>query len=107
MLIQILKSKIHKAKVTDSCLDYEESITLDSKVMNSVGIQEYERVFIYNVNNGERWDTYAIKGKEREYILNGPSARKGQIGDILIICAYAYIDINEKILKPKIIKLNN
>lgn len=106
MLIEIFKSKIHRVKVTASDLNYIGSVTIDEDLLDASGIMVGERVFIVNVNNGERFDTYAIKGKRGsgEICLNGPAARKVQKGDIVIIIAYAQMTPEEaKDFQPKII----
>lgn len=91
MLIQVLKSKIHRVTVTDANLNYMGSITLDRDLMDAVGIVEGERVFIVDNNNGERFDTYVITGPRGSgtVCLNGAAARRVQPGDIIIIMAYA------------------
>lgn len=106
MLIEIFKSKIHRVKVTESDLNYIGSITIDEDLLDASGILVGERVYIVNVNNGERFDTYAIKGKRGsgEVCLNGPAARKVQRGDIIIVIAYAQMTPEEaKTFQPKII----
>lgn len=106
MLIQVLKSKIHRATVTEARLDYIGSITIDSELMEAAGIIEGERVFIVNNNNGERLDTYTIAGEPGSGVicLNGAAARKVQPGDVVIIMAYALVTQEEaKELKPKVI----
>ncbi|MBS1549196.1 MAG: aspartate 1-decarboxylase [Bacteroidetes bacterium] len=106
MLIEVFKSKIHRVKVTASDLDYIGSITIDEDLLDASGIMVGERVYIVNVNNGERFDTYAIKGKRGsgEICLNGPAARKVQKGDVVIIIAYAHMTPEEaKNHHPKII----
>jgi aspartate 1-decarboxylase len=87
----MLKSKIHRARVTDGNIDYEGSITIDKKLMNAADILPYEQVQILNVNNGARFSTYAIEGKENggEICLNGAAARLVAKGDIVIILTYA------------------
>jgi len=106
-----LRAKIHLATVTESNLAYEGSITIDREIMDMVGILPYEQVMISNMNNGERFETYVIAGKpgSREFCLNGPTARKGAVGDKIIIFSYIYTDIGEikKNFKPIIIKLND
>lgn len=106
-----LRSKIHLATVTESNLAYEGSITIDSELMEMVGILPYEQVMISNMNNGERFETYVIPGKPglREFCLNGPTARKGAVGDRIIIFCYCYMDDHEieKEFKPVIIKLDD
>jgi len=106
MQIQILKSKIHRVKVTQAELNYVGSITLDENLMNASDIVENEKVQVVNVNNGERFETYVIKGRRGsgEICMNGPAARKTQVGDILIIISYATIDKSEaKLHKPIIV----
>ncbi len=94
MFIEILKSKIHKVKVTEANLQYVGSITIDEALMEAADIVENEKVQIVNVNNGERLETYVIKGKRNSGVigLNGPAARKAQIGDVVIIISYASIE---------------
>lgn len=106
MQIQVVKSKIHRVKVTGADLNYIGSITIDENLLEASNIIEGERVFIVNINNGERFDTYAIKGEKNSGIitLNGPAARKVQKDDIIIIIAYAILDFEEaKTFKPCII----
>lgn len=85
----ILKSKIHRAKVTETNLYYEGSITIDKDLMKKADIVEGEKVEVLNLNNGSRTETYAIEGKSGQICLNGPAARKAYAGDELIILAYA------------------
>lgn len=104
--LQILKSKIHRVTVTEANLDYIGSITIDSKLMEAAGILPGERVFIVDNNNGERFDTYAIKGEPGSGVicLNGAAARKVHRGDIVIIMAYAMMTEEEaRAFKPKVI----
>ncbi len=106
MLIEILKSKIHRAVVTEADLNYIGSITIDEDLMDASGIIENEKVQVVNINNGERLETYVIKGKRGsgEICMNGPAARKVQPGDIIIIMAYAIMDAEKaKDFVPKII----
>lgn len=106
MLIEVLKSKIHRVRVTDADLHYIGSITLDKKLIEAANLIVGEKVQIVNINNGERLETYVIQGKEGsgEVTLNGPAARKVQKGDIIIILAYAQLDIKEaKSFKPTLI----
>lgn len=105
MLIEVFKSKIHRVRVTESNLNYIGSITIDEDLIEAAGIVVGERVYIVNVNNGERFDTYVIKGKRGsgEICLNGPAARKVQKDDIVIIIAYAQMTMEEaKSFQPKI-----
>ncbi|MDD5165779.1 MAG: aspartate 1-decarboxylase [Candidatus Omnitrophica bacterium] len=106
MLRTILKSKIHRARVTEANLYYEGSITIDASLMKSADIIEGEKVEVFNMNNGHRLETYAIKGKPGSGVicLNGPAARGACIGDQVIIVSYVLADEKEaKVIKPKII----
>jgi aspartate 1-decarboxylase len=106
MQIQVLKSKIHRVKVTGADLNYIGSITIDQALLEASNIIEGERVSIVNINNGERFDTYAIVGERNSGIitLNGPAARKVHKDDIIIIISYATLDFEEaKTFKPWII----
>lgn len=103
MLVQVLKSKIHRVKVTQAELNYIGSITIDPDLMEAANMIEGERVQIVNVNNGERLETYIITGKRGsgEICLNGPAARKVAVGDIIIIITYAMMEFEEaKKFKP-------
>lgn len=106
MNIEILKSKIHRVKVTGAELHYVGSITIDESLMEAANLIEGEKVQIVNINNGERIETYVIKGKRNsgEVCLNGPAARKVQVGDIIIIIAYASMDFEAaKSFRPTVI----
>ncbi|MEN9522297.1 MAG: aspartate 1-decarboxylase [Bacteroidota bacterium] len=106
MQIEILKSKIHRATVTDANLNYVGSITIDEALMEAANMIENEKVHVVNNNNGERFETYIIKGERNsgEICLNGAAARKVQPGDIVIIVSYATMDFEEaKKFKPAII----
>ena len=106
MLIEICKSKIHRVKVTQAELHYVGSITIDEDLMEASNIIENEKVQIVNINNGERLETYVIKGERGSGMvcLNGPAARKVQVGDIIIIISYAQMDFEEaKLFKPSLI----
>lgn len=106
MLIEVLKSKIHRVTVTDANIQYVGSITIDEALMDAAHIIENEKVQVVNVNNGERLDTYVIKGKRNTGIvcLNGPAARKCVVGDVIIIISYASMDFNEaKNFKPTVV----
>ncbi len=106
MYIQILKSKIHRVTVTEACLDYIGSITIDSDLLDAAGILPGERVYIVDNNNGERLDTYVIAGERGSGVicLNGAAARKVQPGDIVIIMAYAMVTPGEAAtFQPKVI----
>lgn len=106
MLLEIMKSKIHRVSVTQANLNYIGSITIDSNLMEAAGIFEGERVYIVNNNNGERFDTYVISGEPGSgtICLNGAAARKVQPGDIVIIMAYALMTPEEaRGFKPKVV----
>jgi aspartate 1-decarboxylase len=106
MFVDILKSKIHQVKVTEANLHYVGSITIDENLMDAAHIIENEKVQVVDINNGERLETYVIKGKRGtgEICLNGPAARKMAVGDIIIIMAFASMDFEEaKKFKPSII----
>lgn len=106
MQIEVLKSKIHRVKITGADLNYIGSITIDEDLMEAANIIEGEKVSIVNVNNGERLDTYVISGKRGsgEITMNGPAARKVQPGDIVIIISYARMDMEEaRKFRPTII----
>ncbi len=105
----MLRSKIHMATVTESNIAYEGSITIDEAILKEAGMLPYEQVMISNVNNGERFETYIIAGKKNsgEICLNGPTARKGVVGDKVIIFCYNYFDDSDiKDFKPKIVHVN-
>ncbi len=106
MFIEVCKSKIHRVTVTGADLQYVGSITIDEDLMDAANIIENEKVQIVDINNGERLDTYVIRGDRGtgEIILNGPAARRVAIGDIIIIVSYASMDFEEaKLFKPRII----
>lgn len=106
MFVEVVKSKIHRVTVTEANLHYVGSITIDEALMEASNIIENEKVQVVNVNNGERLETYVIKGERNsgKICLNGPAARKVIVGDEVIIIAYAYMDFNEaKNFKPAII----
>ncbi len=97
MQIQVLKSKIHRAVITEANLNYVGSLTLDEDMMDAAHIIENEKVQVVNVNNGERLETYVIRGKRGSGVccLNGPAARKGAVGDIVVVISYALMDFEE------------
>ncbi len=106
MQIEVLKSKIHRVKVTEADLHYIGSITIDEDLMDAVNIIENEKVQVVNLDNGERLITYVIKGKRGsgEICMNGPAARKALVGDTLIILSYAMMPLEEaKKFEPIII----
>lgn len=106
MQITMMKSKIHRVKVTQAELNYVGSITIDEDLMDAVGLLENEQVHVVNNNNGERLITYVIKGERGTGIicLNGSAARKAQVGDIVIIMSYGILDAEEaKSFKPRVV----
>lgn len=106
MLIQVVKSKIHRVKVTQADLNYIGSITIDEDLMNEANIVEGERVQIVNINNGERFETYVIKGEQKSGMicLNGPAARRVAVGDLIIVIGYGFLDFEEaKTFKPALV----
>ncbi|MCX7641367.1 MAG: aspartate 1-decarboxylase [Elusimicrobiales bacterium] len=108
MMIEVMKSKIHRAKITSTDIDYEGSITIDHQLCKKANLKEFEKVDVYNITNGERFTTYVIYGKKGEIQINGAAARLCQKGDIIIIVSYALIDEKEyENFKPKIIILKN
>jgi aspartate 1-decarboxylase len=106
MQIQVLKSKIHRARITQAELHYVGSITLDEDLMDAANLIENEKVHVLNVNNGERLETYVIRGERGSGIvcMNGPAARKIMEGDIVIVISYATMDFEEaKKFKPTLV----
>ena len=106
MDIEILKSKVHRATITEANLNYVGSLTLDEDLMDAAGMIENEKVQVVNVNNGARIETYLIKGKRGSgtCCLNGPAARQGAVGDIVIIISYAHMEFEEaKRFKPRVV----
>jgi aspartate 1-decarboxylase len=106
MFIEVVKSKIHQVKVTEANLYYVGSITIDEDLMDASNLIENEKVQVLDISNGERLETYVIKGKRNsgEICVNGPAARKIAVGDVIIIVSYASMDFDEaKKFKPQII----
>ena len=106
MFIEVVKSKIHKVTVTEANLQYVGSITIDEDLMDAASIIENEKVQVVNINNGERLETYVIKGERGsgDVCLNGAAARKAAVGDIIIIITYAMMDLEEaKSFKPTLL----
>ena len=106
MNIEVVKSKIHKVTVTEANLQYVGSITIDEDLLEASNIIENEKVQVVNINNGERLETYVIKGERGsgEICLNGPAARKVTVGDVIIIISYASLDFEEaKKFKPTLL----
>lgn len=97
MLIEVLRTKIHRITVTEANVDYIGSITLDEDLIDASGLLEGEKVQVLNVNNGNRLETYVIKGKrgDRQVCMNGPAALKMGVGDVIIVVAYALMTIEE------------
>ncbi len=109
MFCTMLKAKLHRARVTHSELEYEGSCAIDGKLLELSGIREYEQIEIYNVTNGERFTTYAIRAEDGSGVIsvNGAAAHKANPGDIIIICAY--VGLNQQELttyKPTLVYLN-
>ncbi len=106
MQIEILKSKVHRVSITEANLNYVGSLTLDEDLMDAANMIENEKVQVVNVNNGSRIETYLIKGKRGSGVccLNGPAARQGAVGDIVIVISYAIMDFEQaKKFKPYIV----
>ncbi len=106
MTIEVLKSKIHRATVTEADLNYIGSITIDEDLMEAANLIEFEKVSVYDITNGNRLDTYVIKGERKSGVicLNGAAARKVAVGDNVIIVSYAAMDFEEaKSFRPHII----
>ncbi|MFA4840035.1 MAG: aspartate 1-decarboxylase [Candidatus Neomarinimicrobiota bacterium] len=109
MNINVLKSKIHRATVTETRLNYEGSVTIDRELIDAAHLHIYEKVQILNINNGSRFETYVIEGTagEREICLNGAAARLAQPGDLIIILSYASVDEQElKDWKPVVVHVD-
>jgi len=109
MQITLLKAKLHQARVTHSELEYEGSCAIDADLLNKAGIHEYEQIHIYNLNNGERFITYAIRAQAGSRIIsiNGAAAHKAEPGDRVIICAYARLAQHEVAsFKPTLVYLD-
>ncbi len=106
MQIEVLKSKIHRAVITEANLHYVGSLTLDEDLMDAANLIGNEKVQVVNVNNGERLETYVIKGKRGSGVvcLNGPAARRGMAGDVVVIISYAQMDFEEaKTFSPRLV----
>ncbi|MEI6059841.1 MAG: aspartate 1-decarboxylase [Bacteroidota bacterium] len=106
MIIEVLKSKLHRATITQANLNYIGSISIDEDLMEAANLIEFEKVQIVNINNGERIETYVIRGERGTGVisLNGAAARKAQVGDLVIIASYAQMDFEEaKSHKPTIV----
>ncbi len=109
MQLTLLKAKLHRACVTHAELDYEGSCAIDGDLLDAAGIREYEQIQIYNLGNGERFETYAIRAEHGSRIIsvNGAAAHKARVGDRVIICAYVGMSAAEaEIHKPKLVYLD-
>ncbi len=105
----MLRAKIHKATVTESNITYEGSLTVDESLLDATGIRPYEQIQVSNLNNGERFETYVIPGERNSGVicLNGPTARKGTVGDVIIIFSYGYyLEEEIKDFPPLIVRLD-
>lgn len=110
MLLEFLDSKIHRATVTESNLNYVGSITIDEEIIEAANIREWQKVDILDINNGERFQTYVIKGERgsKMFCVNGAAARKVQAGDKIIICSYRYVSEDEIVdYKPNIVQIDD
>jgi len=106
MFIEVLKSKIHRVVCTESNLDYMGSITIDEDYMDAVGLIANEKVHVLNLTNGERLETYVIKGMRGSKVigLNGPAAHKGKAGDILVVVSYCFVEVDKaQFVEPKVL----
>ena len=106
MIIEVLKSKIHRATITQANLNYIGSISIDENLMDAANLIEFEKVQVVNINNGERLETYVIRGERGTGVisLNGAAARKAHVGDLVIIASYCQMDFEEaKTHKPSIV----
>ena len=110
MLITVCKSKIHRATITEASLDYVGSITIDADLIRLADLIPFEKVMVANINNGERFETYVIEGEAGSGVigLNGAAARKGNVGDLVIIIAYGHIEKTEAaVFKPAIVHVDS
>lgn len=110
MYIEVLKSKIHRVKITQADLNYVGSITIDEDLLDAANMIEGEKVAVVNNNNGERFETYIIKGERGSgnICVNGAAARKVAVGDIIIVISYAHMEFNEaKEFKPWVVFPNS
>ena len=106
MTVTMLKAKLHRIRVTEAKLDYTGSLTIDEDLMDAVGILNYEKLLVANVDNGERFETYAIRGPRGSGVccLNGAAAHKGKVGDKLIVMAWAQMSEDEaRLFAPRIV----
>ncbi|MDY7081014.1 MAG: aspartate 1-decarboxylase [Halobacteria archaeon] len=105
MKVEKLRSKIHRARVTEADLEYEGSLTVGSDLLEVSDMAPYDRIQVVNVTNGERFETYIIEGDEGEICLNGAAARRGKVGDVIIIISYGYYDEDEEV-DPTVVLLD-
>ncbi len=106
----VLRAKLHRATITEADLNYEGSLTIDEQLMQAAGIVPFEQVKVYNISNGERFETYAIKGEPGSGVigLNGAAARRGHVGDLIIIACYCLMEESElNGYHPEILLLDN
>lgn len=109
MQLTMLKAKLHQARVTHSELEYEGSCAIDGRLLDEAGIREYEQIQIYNLANGERFSTYAIRAQDGSGVIsvNGAAAHKAKPGDRIIICSYVLLDQKELVsFKPRLVYLD-
>ena len=109
MYITVLKSKLHRVKVTSTNIDYDGSCGIDKDWMDTLDIKEYEQVHIYNISNGKRFVTYAFSedSGSKKISLNGAAAHKANTGDLIIVCTYMMGNKDDKFLEPKILKVED
>ena len=109
MYITVLKSKLHRVKVTSTNLDYDGSCGIDKDWMDTLDIKEYEQLHIYNISNGNRFVTYAFSedAGSKKISLNGAAAHKANKEDLIIVCSYMMVNKDDKFQEPKIIKVEN
>lgn len=109
MLISVLKSKLHRVKVTSTNIDYDGSCGIDKDWMDALDIKEFEQVHIYNITNGNRFITYAFSevAGSKKISLNGAAAHKANKEDLIIVCSYMMVNKDDKFQEPKIIKVEN
>lgn len=109
MQVTMLQAKLHRARVTHSELEYEGSCAIDGHLLDTAGMREYQQIDIYNISNGERFTTYAIRAQDNSGIVsvNGAAAHKAQPGDVIIICSYVQLEQRElATFKPKLVYVN-
>ncbi|MBP5183101.1 MAG: aspartate 1-decarboxylase [Lentisphaeria bacterium] len=109
MILKMLKGKIHRARITRCDIDYEGSLEIDPEIMEKAGILPYEKILVVNATNGERLETYAIAGKagSKVFCLNGAAARKGSVGDIIIVMCFAdFTEAEAASFRPRVVVLD-